>query len=880
MESILVSKLSHKKRSVKDLIRFITTKSGKVPNFALLLGAGCSITSGVRSALELSKMWLKEIYESEKGKANDNIDEIRQYLKDNHATWYNANHEYSSLFEKRYDLPAQRRAFVEEEVAGKFPSIGYAYLIRLVEDYYFNTIFTTNFDDLINESFHLFADANLSEDKNARDLMRPIVCAHDSSVKSISITSSRPKIIKLHGDFLFDDIKSTLRETESLEENIRNKFVEFCKEFGLIVVGYAGNDRSIMDVINYLLKSDDYLKHGLYWCIRKGDEISDELQKLLWRDRVYYVEIDGFDELFAEIYEYVNSEKYTLPLPPSLPNKNDIILERLVNNDFLQNSPSDIIKNVMDKLKNEKRKNSFFNSIKDVLFPEGKIEDFQGLSSCETFELFEIDRLRSTKCYDEALDRAKKDISNPDYSFSLKHKLKHSVANILKRQGKLGEAVKYCDEIIRDSKYNPEEYFFKNKFLLKHEDKIKNLRECIDKYPYSHKLYEQLVHYESQLLSRPFVGKDRLLVDIQNDLDAGIRCNPDLENNCFSEKFSFILKNRRSYSAKWHDDATQILNQSKAQNPEHPVVYDYRRRLIVSSPTMTANQKRDELLKLWDELVLKLDERFDTYIFQCLLLLDEQIVDKNKIDIIKKFIEQNEYRLSGRVSYTRPFADFYARKCGFVTKALRLFDNISEDDYDFPILYDLKDYYSLLNKDDEFDALLSRVRERFSTRGRLRVDLLHAEYHQDYDATLKILKDLDSEKYYEYEFFTEEMYAYLCKRNFNEVFQRSKSMLETITSDSDRAYCDLINYEIARKELGRSIRQEKLKDVISNEASPPLKVAAHLILENHKDANALIEDNVKFDFIAVNQYLNTFVFREYLDDATKCKLKNRLQKIY
>jgi len=123
-----------------------------------------------------------------------------------------------------------------------------------------------------------------------------MLCAHDSSVNSLSVSSKRPKIVKLHGDYLFDDIKSSLRETESLEENTRNKFVEFSKDFGLIVVGYNGFDRSIMDVINYLLKLDDHLQCGIYWCIRKGDLVSDEVRKLLWKDRVYFVLIDGFDE--------------------------------------------------------------------------------------------------------------------------------------------------------------------------------------------------------------------------------------------------------------------------------------------------------------------------------------------------------------------------------------------------------------------------------------------------------------------------------------------------------------------------------------------------------------------------------------------------------
>jgi hypothetical protein len=50
---------------------------------------------------------------------------------------------------------------------------------------------------------------------------RPTLCAHDSSIKGVSVNSSRPKIIKVHGDYLFDSIKSTLNETESLEINTR-----------------------------------------------------------------------------------------------------------------------------------------------------------------------------------------------------------------------------------------------------------------------------------------------------------------------------------------------------------------------------------------------------------------------------------------------------------------------------------------------------------------------------------------------------------------------------------------------------------------------------------------------------------------------------------
>ena len=250
---------------------------------------------------------------------------IEEFFSSTNAPdWYEESNAYSALFENRYDLQRHRRIFVEHEVSGKTPSIGYAYLVKLIEQGFFNTVFTTNFDDLLNEAFYRFS-------KN-----RPIVCAHDSSISGISVTSTRPKIIKLHGDYLFDDIKTTLRETESLEMNMKMKFQEFAKDFGLIVVGYAGNDHSIMDILTYLLQHEDYFKNGIYWCIRKGERsISAELKKLLWRDRVFFVEIDGFDELFAEINHKLNNG--ALPIDDAFLSRThqETIIKELTENDRL-----------------------------------------------------------------------------------------------------------------------------------------------------------------------------------------------------------------------------------------------------------------------------------------------------------------------------------------------------------------------------------------------------------------------------------------------------------------------------------------------------------------------------------------------------------------
>lgn len=206
--------------------------------------------------------------------------------------WFGNDNEYSCLFELLFDQPGQRREYIEGCVKDAKPSWGYIYLVNLIKHGVFNTIFTTNFDDMANESCYLFSDN-----------LRPIVCAHDSSIRTVRITSKRPKIIKLHGDFLFDDIKNTVRELESLEDNMRDKFKQYASEFGVIVVGYAGNDRSVMDAFSALLRTETNFPSGIYWCVRKGDRPSRQVDALRRFPKFHLVEIDGFDELFADLHE-------------------------------------------------------------------------------------------------------------------------------------------------------------------------------------------------------------------------------------------------------------------------------------------------------------------------------------------------------------------------------------------------------------------------------------------------------------------------------------------------------------------------------------------------------------------------------------------------
>lgn len=276
----------HYLRTQDHLIDLIRNRNDKTPNFAVLIGAGASSSSGIKTASQMIHEWRNQLYKHSKSK-----EAFETWIEK--QDWYTDEEEYSILFEKLYDEPGQRRNYIEECVKNAKLGWGYIYLANIISNNFFNVTFTPNFDDLINEACCLYAD------------LKPMVCAHDSQVAGIRIISTRPKIIKLHGDFLYDTIKNTLDETKNLEENMREKFLQFLHEYGLIVIGYGGNDRSIMDILDSISASDEYLPHGLYWCLRKEDKPSKKLERLIRRGNVYCVEIEGFDDFMAELHSQV-----------------------------------------------------------------------------------------------------------------------------------------------------------------------------------------------------------------------------------------------------------------------------------------------------------------------------------------------------------------------------------------------------------------------------------------------------------------------------------------------------------------------------------------------------------------------------------------------
>ena len=777
-------------------------------------------------------------------------------------------------------MPSQRRAFIEEEVAGKFPSLGYAYLIRLIEKGYFNTVFTTNFDDLLNESFHLFANRRFGGADGISDVMRPIVCAHDSSIKSVSISSMRPKVIKLHGDYLFDDIKSTLRETESLQNNICDKFVEFCKEFGLIVVGYSGNDRSVMDVLNYLLRSDDCLKNGVYWCLRRTDLISDELKKFLWKDRVYYVYIDGFDELFAELHRHLMPDK-ELPVSVGTLGLNNQVLETLAANEFLQQSKSSIIQRDIKQLNEENKKNSFFNEIKSVIFGEGAKDNARGLTSEQTVKLIEIDRCLEKNQFERALELIACQInSGIDLSYEYKVRLIRLKAIVLDKMGRQAEALRECDTLIeQDMGDGYEFYLLKNRFLCSYVSKIDNIRAYIKRNPYDFRAYELMTDYEWRLVSYSFTATT-LYSQLLKDLDAGIRCNPSCNNECLFRKFRYLIEKRAVVCNDWKQQISVMIKTIEEQDPHSPLLYLMRLEYKKSIESNCENSKLDQL---WNEIVHGIKEEkwpFRRYLNILLGLLD---ISKGNwsscCTFISDEIKKNEWQFRSSHSFLSRVVGFFLYKKKDLTRAFMYLNQMPEDSYEREDVYALLDIIELSSVEErrtEAQELYRKVSKMFSKHAQKEFDKYRAERRCEYAMVLNLLNELRKEERYEHERFTEEMHARLWQGDFQVVYETSQALLKDEYDWTGRG-ADVINYQIARRKLGHKVKKDKLDKLISDTPDSEIKAAALLLMGNEMEACSILKNVIGHDLERALSCKSDYVFqkmsciklKEIIDEACK-----------
>ena len=217
-----------------------------------------------------------------------------------------ADDEYAIYFEKIFgpDRERQRRflrAILSEERVSL--SVGNRVLGALIASGLSRTVFTTNFDSVVEKSV-----AEVGE--------KSIAAFHleGSHAANAALNNEEfPICCKLHGDFRYESLKNLPDDLARQNEELAACLVNAGRRFGLVVAGYSGRDASIMKVLHNVLDGDNAFPHGLFWTGLKGSAVPPSVEQLLHEAEragvnARYVEIETFDALMLRLWRNLDEK--------------------------------------------------------------------------------------------------------------------------------------------------------------------------------------------------------------------------------------------------------------------------------------------------------------------------------------------------------------------------------------------------------------------------------------------------------------------------------------------------------------------------------------------------------------------------------------------
>ncbi len=189
-------------------------------SMSFLLGAGASVSFNIPSGGQMVWEFKRNLYcAAHNVRTNVYGDLSKESVQKEIQAYFDgqegypelwSTQEYSFYFEKCYPLRRDREYYIQDKVRDVKPALGYLCMGELIINGKIDLVSTTNFDDLVQAGIHAI-DSGIS--------IKTISSAVSNSV-GFSLYEGFPNIIKLHGDYLFDELKNTEIELQELEDKI------------------------------------------------------------------------------------------------------------------------------------------------------------------------------------------------------------------------------------------------------------------------------------------------------------------------------------------------------------------------------------------------------------------------------------------------------------------------------------------------------------------------------------------------------------------------------------------------------------------------------------------------------------------------------------
>lgn len=261
------------KHTLKDIHKNTETR-----RFCFVVGAGASRKSGIPTGGELAEKWFSEI-----GQRLEDV-ELKKWITENTIDEKDLASSYGSIYRKRFENDkSSGYEFLVQAMKAAKPSFGHIVLGQILSRMSEHCVLTTNFDSLVESSVYQFTNKT------------PLVASHESLSGFARPSQTHPLIIKIHRDLLLAP-KSLPDEINKLDPGWKQPLDNIFSTHIPVVIGYGGNDGSLMSYFETMNKPSNF-----FWCGLNENYISDRIKQLIIKHDGSFVLIDGFDELMYEL---------------------------------------------------------------------------------------------------------------------------------------------------------------------------------------------------------------------------------------------------------------------------------------------------------------------------------------------------------------------------------------------------------------------------------------------------------------------------------------------------------------------------------------------------------------------------------------------------
>ena len=288
------------------------------PQLMWFLGAGTSRSSGLPAAMDL--IWdLKRQYYC--AKENQDIQahnvsnnaikaKIQSYFDSKSCPKAWSSEEYSYYFELMFgENYAAQQSYIQDQLSPDKVTltIGPRVLASLLEMRRSRLVFTTNFDDTLEDAYAAVTGRNLS----------PFHLEGSYAALEALNAERFPIYAKIHGDFRYQKIKNLSRDLISNDERIQECFIAAAGRYGLIVAGYSGRDSNVMTMLEQALAQPNSFPHGIWWTVPHASTAAPPVVEFIEAARekgvvAHIVETGTFDLMLYKVWRQLPEKPQAL----------------------------------------------------------------------------------------------------------------------------------------------------------------------------------------------------------------------------------------------------------------------------------------------------------------------------------------------------------------------------------------------------------------------------------------------------------------------------------------------------------------------------------------------------------------------------------------